>query len=121
METIITTTRERAIGALRRYLNIMGYEVEGTWEQDGLRGLVASDKSELAFVQVRLGNADDDGEPEATESARRKFERAAIGWLADNEERYDDDLPVRFDVISLLLISRKRMLLRHQIDALNAC
>lgn len=121
MNTTIDVTREQAIGASRHYLNVQGYEVEGTWEADGLSGLVASDDEGLAFVHVQCGEPDGNGKREEPEAMRPKFERAAIGWLADNEEYRDADFPVRFDIISLLLVSRKRALLRHHMNALGTC
>ena len=121
MTTTIDVTREQAIGASRKYLNARGYEVEGTWEQEGLCGLVASDEDGLAFVQVQYKDADSGEEPTDPKTMRDKFERAAIGWLSDNEECYSEDFPVRFDIISLLLMSRKRALLRHHLNVLGTC
>ena len=46
---------------------------------------------------------------------------AAIDWLANREEDYDADFPVRFDVISLFLVNRERALLRYHVNALGVC
>lgn len=120
MIAAIDPTREQAMNASKRYLDLKGYEVKGTWENDGLSGLVAADEDGLAFVQVRCQNAEST-EQETPEAMRHKFERAAIDWLANREEDYDADFPVRFDVISLFLVNRERALLRHHMNALCVC
>ena len=121
MATTINATREQAIEASRRYLHAKGYEVEGTWEQGGMSGLVASDDEGLAFVQVQCGSDDGSEAQEEPEAMRYKYERAAIDWLADNEERCGADFSVRFDIISLLHASSKRALLRHQLNVFGTC
>lgn len=121
MAVAIDVTKEQAIGASRRYLGLKGYEIEGTWEQEGLCGLVASDEDGLALVQVQYQDAGSDEMQDEPETMRGKLERAAIGWLSDNEASYSEDYPVRFDIISLLLVSRKRALLRHQLNVLGTC
>ena len=121
METTIGVTKEQAFQASQHYLNATGYEIEGTWESDSLCGLVASDESGLAFVQVQYQDNDGAAENGKPNTIRHEFECAAVNWLADNEDCYDADFPVRFDAISFLLVSRKRALLRHQVNALRTC
>lgn len=121
MKATTGMTREQAIETSRRYLNAKGYEIEGTWEESDVCGLVATDGNELIFVQTQYQGTSSNNDQEAPEAMRLKLEHAAISWLSDNEECYSTNFSVRFDIISLLFVSHKRALLRHRVNALGTC
>ena len=97
--------KEKAMGAVKAFLERKGYEiVDEAWQgPEGIGGidLVAVDEDgTLVFVDatVRIGT---DGFPEA-HRARGLREALAARWLAGNGDDYADT-PVRFDEGEILL------------------
>ena len=96
---------EKAIAASERFLERRGYEVLSTsWEAPdgfGTIDVVAMDEDTIVFVTVEAKNATD-GFPEE-DNDRVKREALAAKWLAENAER--GDISVRFDAISMMVVS----------------
>ena len=106
--------KEKAMGAVRTFLERKGYEiVDEAWQgPEGIGGidLVAVDEDgTLVFVDatVRIGT---DGFPEA-HRARGLREALAATWLAGNGDDYADT-PVRFDEVAMMVVKENRALLR---------
>ena len=88
----MSNLHEKAIAASERFLERRGYEVLSTsWEAP-------------------------DGFPEE-DNDRVKREALAAKWLAENADR--GDVSVRFDAISMMVVSEDRALLRHHINQLS--
>lgn len=117
--------QERAIQAAAKFVAHRGYEVLDTeWApEDGIKlDLVALDDDAVVFFDVYAREGINKGLPnEETEGTRQRMELAAAKWLA---EHIDDerlvDTPVRFDIVSMLVIGEDRALLRHHINALGS-
>ena len=97
--------KEKAMGAVKAFLERKGYEVvDEAWQgPEGIGGidLVAVDEDgTLVFVDatVRIGT---DGFPEA-HRARGLREALAAMWLAGNGDDYADT-PVRFDEVAMMV------------------
>lgn len=110
--------KEKAMGAVRTFLERKGYEiVDEAWQgPEGIGGidLVAVDEDgTLVFVDatVRIGT---DGFPEA-HRARGMREALAAAWLAGNGDDYADT-PVRFDEVAMMVVKENRALLRHHVN-----
>ena len=110
--------KEKAMGAVRTFLERKGYEiVDEAWQgPEGIGGidLVAVDEDgTLVFVDatVRIGT---DGFPEA-HRARGLREALAATWLAVNSDDYADT-PVRFDEVAMMVVKENRALLRHHVN-----
>lgn len=106
----------RAVVAARRYLELRGYEVqEYEWPcESGLVDMICRDGDALVFVKVQVF---EDELPDDDVTMRRKeFECMAISYLMEFEIV---DMPIRLDVISILLAAADRALLRHHINALS--
>ena len=110
--------KEKAMGAVKAFLERKGYEiVDEAWQgPEGIGGidLVAVDEDgTLVFVDatVRIGT---DGFPEA-HRARGLREALAARWLAGNGDDYADT-PVRFDEVAMMVVKENRALLRHHVN-----
>ena len=110
--------KEKAMGAVRTFLEHKGYEVvDEAWQgPEGIGGidLVALDEDgTMVFIDatVRIGT---DGFPEA-HRARGLREALAAMWLADNGDDYADT-PVRFDEVAMMVVKENRALLRHHVN-----
>lgn len=118
--------RNRELGrrgedAAARFLDRRGYDIiERNWTcAAGEADIIARDGDALVFVEVKTRSSTDKGLPsEAVDAAKRgRYERIAALFL----QSYDVvDVPVRFDVVSLVLVSPDRALVRHHIDAFTA-
>ncbi|MFR1640991.1 MAG: YraN family protein [Eggerthellaceae bacterium] len=98
-----------------------GYEiVERNWTcAAGEADIVARDGETVVFVEVKTRSSCDKGMPaEAVDAAKReRYERIAALFL----QGYDAvDVPVRFDIVSIVAIAPDRALVRHHIDAFGA-
>ena len=76
---------------------------------------VAKDADAVVFVEVRVRDSGERGFDDRPLD-RRGFELAAAAWLAEHGE-IGADLPVRLDIVSLLILGSDRALLRHHINA----
>lgn len=108
----------RGEDAAARYLYRRGYEiVERNWTcAAGEADIIARDGEAVVFVEVKTRTSTDKGLPSDAVDAekRRRYERIAALFLRD----YDAvDVPVRFDVVSLLVSAPDRALVRHHINA----
>lgn len=107
--------------AARNFLEHQGYEIlECNWRcPAGEADIVALDGDALVFCEVKTRTSLEKGLPEEAVDGRKRsrYERIA-GWYL-REHDYTD-MPVRFDIIGLLVVSDKRALLRHFVNAFAA-
>ena len=111
----------RGEDAAARFLDRRGYEiVERNWTcAAGEADIVARDGETGVFVEVKTRSSCDKGMPsEAVDAAKReRYERIAALFL----QGFDAvDVPVRFDIVSIVAIAPDRALVRHHIDAFGA-
>ncbi len=113
---------ERGLEAAARFLVRRGYDViERDWEcSAGKIDIIARDEDTLIFVEVKTRKDNEQGFPteKASEKKRTKYEKIALAFLHDFEEV---DLMVRFDMISIVVVSPDRALIRHHQNALGVC
>ena len=111
---------KRARKAAKRYLERIGYDIEETRYECpfGTADIVARDGNCLVFVEVVTNTVVDHGFPPSVLEPEHVAERemVAASYLADLAE---SDFPVRFDVVSLLVVGADRAFLRHHINALG--
>ena len=105
---------DRAAEASVRFLTRRGYELLDT-SPEGV-DVVAKDGDTIVFVRVLARSGADAGFPESDGVDRRSMEIAAARWLSAHPDEVD--VPVRFDVIALLVLSGDRALVRYHINAL---
>lgn len=114
---------ERVQKAAKNYLSRRGFEiVEQNWESPDSNGgfdIVAIDEGALVFVTVKgrdgskRGFAFDDAS-----LSRDEFETLAMQFLAEHADEYVD-CAVRFDVVSITVISEDRAMIRHHVNAMS--
>lgn len=113
--------KPKAIKASERFLESRGYEIlEAGWESPaGGADIIARDDEAIVFIEVNAHAGAEAGFPSEADTAakRARFERAAIAYMAGYGET---DVPVRFDIISMVVIGESRAMLRHHINALSA-
>lgn len=107
--------------AAARFLKRRGYEIlETNWTCfAGEADIIARDGDTLCFIEVKTRSQVNKGFPSEAVDARKreKYERIAACYLKD----YDIcDIRVRFDVISILVLSKDRAFLRFHINAFGA-
>lgn len=115
--------KTKALAAAERYLEHRGYaliESSPTLQVGSLTDIVANDGNAIVFVEVIAEDSTDTGFPEELHSARIREakEMAAIRWLERQGGRYCD-MEIRFDVISILVLSPDRALIKHHINAMT--
>lgn len=107
--------------AAARFLERRGYEIlERNWKCNaGEVDIIAKDDDWLVFVEVKTRRNTDQGFPNeaVTERKRERFEKIAIAYLT---ERNYVDLPIRFDIVSLVVIGKDKAMIRHHINAFTA-
>jgi len=109
---------KRGENAAVRYLMLQGYEiVERNWRcPAGEADIIALDGDTLVFVEVKTRTSLEKGFPsEAVGPEKRaRYEKIAAWYV-----RVSDyiDVPVRFDVVELLVASEDRALVRHICNA----
>jgi putative endonuclease len=105
---------ERGEEAAAAYLERNGmHVVERNWRCDaGEVDIVALDDTTLVLVEVKTRRSVRAGTPEAavTPAKQRRYARLAAAYLQSTGMA---DVSVRFDVITLLVITEDRALLRH--------
>lgn len=111
----------RGEDAAARFLDRRGYEiVERNWTcAAGEADIIARDEETVVFVEVKTRSSCERGLPsEAVDAEKReRYERIAALFL----QGYDVvDVPVRFDIISLVVIGPDRAMIRHHINAFSA-
>ena len=106
---------KRGEDAAARYLRMLGYEIlERNWKcPAGEADIIARDGCTLVFVEVKTRTNLKKGLPSEaiTPQKRARYERIA-GWYLHDSCEYVD-IPVRFDVIALLVAKKDRALVRH--------
>ena len=112
---------KRGEDAAARFLYRRGYDiVERNWKcAAGEADIIARDGEAVVFVEVKTRTSVEKGMPsDAVDKRKReKYEKIAALFLRD----YDAvDVPVRFDVVSLLVVDDDRALVRHHINAFAA-
>lgn len=115
MNTNITSREQQAV---RRYLEVKGYEVvEQNWAHgsDAI-DFIADDGEDLVFIACSASQNTGEGMP-VEEVDRKAFERIAAAYLAEAEGVGSRE--VRYDHVHLLVIGEGRALLRHHINALS--
>lgn len=106
--------------AAARFLVKRGYDiVERNWKcYAGEVDIIARDEETLIFVEVKTRKDCQKGFPaEAVNAEKRtRYEKIALEFLKNYEVV---DLSVRFDVISIVVVSEDRALIRHHIAAFS--
>ncbi|WP_241157214.1 MULTISPECIES: YraN family protein [unclassified Adlercreutzia] len=110
---------QRGEDAAARFLYRRGYDIVArNWTCSfGEADIIARDSNALVFVEVKTRSNCSKGFPAEAVSAgkRDKYEKIALAFLSRYET--DVDLPVRFDVVSIVAVSPDRALVRHIISA----
>ena len=108
----------RGEDAVSRYLELQGYEVlERNWScPAGEADIIALDGITLVFVEVKTRWGVGKGFPSDAVDAKKKarYEKIA-GWYLRQCEF--NDIPVRFDVAAVLVLSEDRGYIRHYVNA----
>lgn len=109
---------KRGERAAARFLEHRGYKVIArNWScLAGEADIIARDQDALVFVEVKTRSNIEKGLPEeaVTKEKRSRYERIAAFFLADFPEV---DIPIRFDIISILVVQEDKALIRHHINA----
>lgn len=117
--TTTVTLDTKGLKAAARFLERQGYDIiERDWKcKFGTMDLIVSNEDELVFVEVKTRSNKDHGLPEdaITDDKRAVYEKIAIAYLATVDV---SDVAVRFDVVSILVVSEDRAFLRHHVNAL---
>ncbi len=112
---------KRGEDAAAKFLHRHGYDVvERNWTCfAGEADIIARDGDTLVFVEVKTRRGTDHGFPgEAVGPAKReRYERIALAYAT---ERGMDGALVRFDVVSIVVTSAGRAVVRHHINAFDA-
>ena len=108
----------RGENAAVRYLERFGYEIlDRNWTcPAGEVDIVARDMDALVFCEVKTRTSIEHGFPEEAVDAekRSRYEKIAAWYLRDYEYV---DIPVRFDVVALLVVGEDRAFVRHYCNA----
>ncbi len=111
----------RGEDAAANFLHSRGYEIlERNWTcRFGEADIIARDSNTIVFVEVKTRRNVEKGFPgEAVTAAKRdRYERIALAYLEDCVGL--TDLSVRFDVISIVVVSVNRAVIRHHISAFS--
>lgn len=111
----------RGEDAAARFLDRRGYDiVKRNWTcSAGEADIIARDEETVVFVEVKTRSSCEKGLPsEAVDAAKRdRYERIAALFLQDYEVV---DVPVRFDIISIVIVAPDRAMIRHHINAFSA-
>lgn len=108
----------KAKKGIRVYLERRGFEIlEEDWARGGdVADFIARDEDDLLFVHCQITQNGGEGFPEE-DADRAALERLAAAYLA---ERLDsEDIRIRFDVVSMLIVGESRALFRHHLNALG--
>ena len=108
----------RGEAAAARYLERLGFEIlDRNWScPAGEADIVAEYEGGLVFCEVKTRTSIEKGFPEEAVDAekRARYEKIAA-WYLKQHEYYD--MPVRFDVIALLVVADDRALVKHYANA----
>ena len=114
MEAIDT----RAKKGIRVYLKRRGLEIlEEGWAHGGdVADFIACDEDDLVFVHCQITQNGGEGFPEE-DANRVALERLAAAYLAEHLD--SEDIRIRFDVVSMLIVGESRALLCHHLNVLG--
>ncbi|WP_139651801.1 YraN family protein [Raoultibacter phocaeensis] len=109
--------------AAARFLERRGYEVVAkNWTcAAGVADIVAMDGDDcIVFVEVNVGCGAEQGMPRegSGEAERDRRERVAALYLQDSEVV---DVLMRFDTVSIDVLSHEKAVIRHHINAFDSC
>lgn len=111
--------KTRAAKAASRFLDRRGYAVlEAGWASEAEAGdIVAQDGDTLVFVKVRARTGAATGFPAEAhgEVERAERELLALAYLAEHDQV---DMPIRFDDVSMVVVSSDRAMIRHNINSM---
>ncbi|MDD7204199.1 MAG: YraN family protein [Coriobacteriaceae bacterium] len=112
------TIKDKANKAATTFLERKGYDIleEGWAHGTDAVDVIARDDEDMVFVDVLVKSAGLDMPEEKPD--RGKFERIAAAYLAELGD--EENFSVRYDMVSILVLSDSRALLRHHINALSA-
>lgn len=106
--------------AAARFLYARGYDIlERNWQCfAGEADIIAKDGSCLVFVEVKTRKDTSKGFPSeaVTAEKRQRYEKIALAYVSEFDET---DIPVRFDVISIVVVGPERAMIRHTINAFS--
>ena len=108
----------RGENAAARYLEMFGYDIlERNWRcPAGEVDIIARDADAVVFVEVKTRTNLMKGLPsEAVDEEKRSRYEKIAGWYLRDYEFVD--VPVRFDVVALLVVAEDRALVRHYRNA----
>lgn len=111
---------KRGEDAAAKFLYARGYEIlERNWKCfAGEADIIARDGNCLVFVEVKTRRDTKKGFPSEAVNAdkRAKYEKIALAYVADSD---DVDIPVRFDVISIVVVAPDKAMIRHCMNAFS--
>lgn len=111
----------RGEDAAAKFLERHGYEIVArNWTcSAGEADIIARDGDALVFVEVKTRSNTEKGLPEEaiTPAKRKRYEKIAVSFLKGFDLDEADDVQVRFDVVSILVVSSDRAFVRHHINA----
>lgn len=111
--------KTRATKAASRFLDRRGYAVlEADWESEAETGdIVAQDGDTLVFVKVHARTGATSGFPDEAHGKAERVEREllALAYLAEHDQV---DMPIRFDDVSMVVVSPDRAMIRHNINSM---
>ena len=122
-EVQLETSHNKSLGAkgeeaAARYLEGKAYEIiDRNWKcKLGEIDIVAMDNGTIVFIEVKTRANLEKGLPEDAvgPKKRKKYECLAAMYLQDHDYV---DMPVRFDVVGLLVMSKNRAFIRHHYNA----
>ena len=108
----------RGEDAAARFLDRRGYDIiERNWTcVAGEADIIARDGESVVFVEVKTRSNCEKGLPsEAVDAAKReRYERIAALYL----QKLDVvDVPIRFDIVSIVAVGSDRAMIRHHLNA----
>lgn len=117
-ETLDKVSKTKCLDAISKYLDKRGWPIlEREYQCEfGSVDFVANDNNDVVFINV-VAEYKDNNEPIENNISISDFEGIAISWLKDNPDI--NDVPIRFDTISMKVFSSNRALIRHAINALK--
>ena len=85
----------------------------------GEADIIARDGAALVFVEVKTRSSYEKGLPgeAVNKEKRRRYEKIAAAFLSQYEVV---DVPLRFDVVSIVAVAPDRAMIRHHINAFAA-
>ena len=107
--------KERGLMAAKKFLITKDYEILDDNLESNIFDLVIRNNDIVAFVKVSTRESSEMGFPEDWFSSCA-CEREAEKWLIRNMNDNDPTFRVRFDSISLLVLSEHRAFLRHHLN-----